>query len=142
MFSGNDNLSTAVESARERDLKPLIEEGAEILGLDAQQRAAMGDFLQEAWFFGVRAGYEVMAGSKKGEADPAPVIDEMQGEFQDLMERLAESLDATVGATIQAWDYLGRAWIAGAQFWEVEIAARLIEQQTGGLEEMMRRLED
>jgi hypothetical protein len=142
MFLGSDNLSTAVESAKERDLRPLIEEGAEILGLDAQQRAAIDGFLQEAWFFGVRTGYEIMVGSKKGEVDPTPVTHEMQDEFRDLMEHLAESLDTTVGATIQAWDYLGRAWIAGAQFWEVEIAARLIERQTGGLEEMLRRLED
>ena len=142
MFSGNDNLSAAVESAKERDLRPLIEEGAEILGLDARQRDAMDGCLREAWLFGVRTGYEFMVGSKPGEAASAPVTREMQSEFRDLMERLAESLDTTVGATIQAWDYLGRAWIAGAQFWEVEIVARLIEQQTGGLEEMLRRLED
>ena len=54
------------------------------------------------------------------------------------MERLAEALNTTVGATIQAWNYLGRAWIAGARFWEVEIAARLIEPRTGGFDEALR----
>ena len=65
----------------------------------------------------------------------------MQDEFQDLMERCAEALNTTVGATLQAWNYLGRAWIAGARFWEVEIAARLIESQAGGFEEELRSLE-
>jgi hypothetical protein len=42
--------------------------------------------------------------------------------------------------TITAWNYLGRAWMAGAKFWEVEISARLIESQAGGFEEALRRL--
>ena len=64
----------------------------------------------------------------------------MQDEFQELMESCADSLNATVGITIAAWDYLGRAWIAGAKFWEVEIAARLIEHETGNFEEQLRKL--
>ena len=56
------------------------------------------------------------------------------------MERCADSLDSTVGTTIAAWNYLGRAWIAGAKFWEVEIAARLIEQKADGLEDQLRKL--
>jgi len=142
MFSSSDSLSAAVESAKEQDLKPLAEESAETLGLDSRQLAKMESCLHEAWFFGVRTGHAVMTETKMGQTDPRPVIQGMQGEFQDLMESLAEALDTTVGATIQAWSLLGRAWIAGARFWEVEIAARLIESQTGGFEKMLRRLEE
>jgi hypothetical protein len=142
MFSGSDNLSTAVESAKEQDLKPLAEESIQILGLDTEQVVTMESHLQDAWFFGVRTGHAVMVETKMGQTDPRPVIVAMQEEFRELMERLAEALDTTVSATIQAWDYLGRAWIAGARFWEVEIAARLIESRAGSLEEALRRLEE
>jgi len=76
-----------------------------------------------------------------GQSDPMPVIISMQDEFQELMERCGEALDTTVVATIQAWNYLGRASIAGARFWEVEIAACLIEARSGDLEGALRRLE-
>lgn len=102
----------------------------------------MDSFLQDAWFFGVRTGHRIMVETKMGrEGDPMDVIADMQGELRDLMERMGESLETTVSATIAAWDYLGRAWIAGSRFWEVEIAARLIEVQAGGFEESLRRLE-
>jgi len=142
MFSGSDSLSTAVESAKEQDLTPLAEECAETLDLDRDQLAAMESYLHEAWFFGVRTGHAVIAETKMGQADPEVVIRGMQSEFQELMERLADALNTTVGATIAAWDYLGRAWVAGAKFWEVEIAARLIEQRAGGFDEALRLLEE
>lgn len=135
-------MSAAVESAKEQDLKPLAQESAEALGLDSRQIEAMESYLHDAWFFGIRTGHTVMAETKMGQSDPTPVILGMQDEFQGLMERCAEELDTTVGVTIQAWHYLGKAWIAGARFWEVEIAARLIEHGTGGFGEVLRRLED
>ena len=140
MFSGSDSLSTAVESAKEQDLGPLTEECAEILDLDRDQLATVVAYLHDAWFFGVRTGHAVMVETKLGQTDPEPVILAMQGEFRELMERLADNLDITVGATVIAWNYLGRAWIAGSKFWEVEIAARLIEQRTGDFEEALRKL--
>jgi len=142
MFPGNDSLPTAVQTAKEQDLRPLIEESAEALDLDSRQLAEMESHLHDAWFFGIRTGHRVMVETKMGESDPTPVIASMQGEFQELMERLGDALNTTVSATIQAWNYLGRAWVAGARFWEVEIAARLIERQTGGFEEILRRLEE
>jgi hypothetical protein len=142
MFSGNDSLPTAVLTAKEQDLKPLAEESAEELRLDSRQRAAMAACLHEAWFLGVKTGHEVMVETKTGEANPEAAILGVKGDFQELMERCAETLDMTVGATIAAWNYLGRAWIAGAKFWEVEIAARLIESRTGGFDELLRRLEE
>lgn len=123
-------------------MRPLARECAEALELDSRQLAAVESYLHDAWFFGLRVGHAVMVETKMGQNDPKPVILGMQDEFKDLMERLGEALGTTVGATIQAWDYLGQAWIAGARFWEVEIAARLIEHQAGGLEEALRRLEE
>jgi hypothetical protein len=142
MSSGGDSLSAAVESAKEQDLKPLVEECAEALRLDSKQRATMESYLHDAWFFGIRTGHAVMVETKMGETDPEPVILGMQEEFQELMERFASALNTSVVATIAAWNYLGRAWIAGARFWEVEISARLIERQAGGFEEALRKLEE
>jgi hypothetical protein len=142
VFSGSDSLPTAVLTAKEQDLKPLLEECAEALEIDGQPLAAMAEHLHKAWFFGVRTGHKVMVETKLGKANPAPVILSMQDEFQELMESLAEELNLTLGATIAAWNYLGRAWLAGAKFWEVEISARLIESQAGGFDEALRRLDE
>jgi hypothetical protein len=140
---GDDSLPMAVFTAQEQDLRPLVEESAELLGLDDRQVAAMQAFLHDAWFFGIRTGHQIMIETKMGrEGDPTDVIADMQGEIRDLIERLGEALDTTVSATIAAWDYLGQAWIAGSRFWEVEIAARLIEVQAGDFEEALRRLEE
>lgn len=103
----------------------------------------MDSFLKEAWFFGVRTGHRMMVETKMGqEGDPLEVMTDLEGEFRDLMERLGEALNTTVSGTVTAWSYLGQAWIAGADFWEVEIAARLIEAEAGGLEETLRRLSE
>lgn len=143
MSSGPDSLPTAVFAAQDRDLRPLAAESAEALELDAHQSAVMDSFLREAWFFGVRTGHRVMVETKMGqEEDPLDVVTHLQGEFRELMERLGEALNITVGGTVTAWSYLGRAWIAGAGFWEVEIAARAIEAKTGGLEQALRRLRE
>jgi hypothetical protein len=141
MSLGSDSLSAAVESAKQQDLKPLAKESAEALGLDSRQLVEMENYLHAAWFFGIRTGHLVMVETRMSQSDPTPVILGMQDEFQELMERCAEALDTTVTATIQAWNYLGEAWISGARFWEVEIAARLIEAQSGGLEEALRGFE-
>jgi hypothetical protein len=140
MFLGSDSLPSAVESAKERDLKPLAEESAEKLGLDPRQLEVLEGYLHDAWFFGIRTGHAVMVETKMGQTDPTPVILGMQDEFQELMERCGEALNTTVGTTVQAWNYLGQAWVAGSRFWEVEIAARLIESRVGGFDEVLRRL--
>lgn len=123
-------------------MRPLAEESAEALELDGRQLAEMENFLHAAWFFGIRTGHTVMVETRMGQSDSTPVILGMQDEFQELMERCAEALNTSVGATIEAWNYLGRAWVAGAKFWEVEIAARLIETQTGGFDAALQRLEE
>ncbi|HET7589048.1 MAG TPA: hypothetical protein VFK14_02515 [Solirubrobacterales bacterium] len=141
MTFGEDSLPTVVLTAKERDLKPLLEASIEALDLDLRQISAMEDGLHDAWFFGIKTGHKVTVETKLGESDPMPVILSMQDEFQDVMERCAEGLNLTVSGTIAAWNYLGEAWIAGTKFWEVEIAARLIEWQTGGFDEWLRELE-
>lgn len=141
MSFGGESLSAAVESAKEEALRPLTEESAESLNLDEQQLAELELYLHDAWFFGIRTGHAVMVETGMGRSDPGPVVLGMQDEFQVLMERLADDLNATVGTTLAAWNYLGQAWIAGARFWEVEIAARLIESRSGGFDEALRRLE-
>lgn len=140
MSFGGDSLSAAVQNAKEHALAPLARESAETLDLGPEQLAELEAYLHDAWFFGIRTGHAVMVETRMGETDPQPVILSMQGEFQDLMEHLAEDLDTTVGTTLAAWNYLGQAWVAGARFWEVEMAARLIESQAGGFDEVLRRL--
>src|SRR3954451_24244397 len=103
MSSGNDSLSTAVESAKEQDLKPLAEESAEALKLDSRQPAEMENYLHAAWLFGIRTGHTVMVETKMGQSDATPVILGMQAEFQELMDRCAEALAPSIGTTIQAW---------------------------------------
>ncbi|HEU5252891.1 MAG TPA: hypothetical protein VFU16_06170 [Solirubrobacterales bacterium] len=142
MSLDGDNLSTALQSAKERALKPLAEESVEVLDFDARQLADLEEGLDDAWFFEIRTGHAVMLETRMGESDPTPVILGMQSEFQDLMERLAEDLNTTVGGTLAAWNYLGQAWVAGARFWEVEIAARLIEARSGDIEAELLRLID
>lgn len=142
MSSGNNSLPAAVIAATEQDLRPLASDSADELDLDDSQAEAMEESLRAAWFFGLETGQKVMLGSSEGTAGARAVVSGVEHEFQELMERLAEKLDTTVGATLAAWDYLGRAWIAGARFWEVEIAARLIEHEAGGPDEVLRRLPD
>lgn len=137
MSSGDENLPTAVLTAQEQDLKPLLEESVDALELDSRQIAAMENGLYEAWFFGIKTGHKVMLETKMGESDPMPAILSLQDEFQDVMERCADGLNLTVQATIAAWNYLGQAWIAGTRFWEIEIAARMIETQAGGSDEVL-----
>ena len=121
-------------------MAPLAEESAELLKLDERQLGDLELRLNDAWFFGIRTGHAVMVETRMGETDPTPVILGVQSEFQDLMERLAEDLNTTVGSTLAAWNYLGQAWVAGAKFWEIEITARLIEGRSGDIETELSRL--
>lgn len=142
MSSGKDSLETAVLTAKEQDLRPLAEESTEMLDLDPQQATEMEGFLHDAWFFGIRSGHMVMLEGKMGTEDPSAAIPPIEEGFQKLMETMAEALNLTVGKTIGAWSFLGQAWIAGARFWEVEIAARLIEMSSDSFEEALRWLEE
>jgi len=142
MFPDGDSLSTAVESAKEQDLTALAEECAKALDLEQDQLATLVTYLHDAWLFGIRTGHAMLVETKLGQANPGPAVLGAQDEFQDLMERCADALDTTLGRTIAAWNYLGQAWIAGARFWEVEVAARLIEESSEGFDEVLRWLDE
>lgn len=142
MSQGNDSLPTAVLTAKKRDLQPLLEESTQLLELDPQQVVDMESYLRRAWFFGVKTGHKVLAEKAVGETDAMSVLLSLQDEFRELIEGCAEALNMTIGATLAAWNYLGEAWLAGARFCEVEIAARMIEWKTGGLDENLDWLED
>lgn len=142
MSSEKDSLETAVLTAKEQDLRPLAEESVTLLGLDGGQATLMENFLHDAWFFGIRSGHMVMVEGKMGTEDASAAMPPIEEGFQQLMERMAESLNLTVSKTVGAWSYLSQAWLAGARFWEVEMAARLIEMSSEGFDEAMKWLEE
>jgi hypothetical protein len=142
MSLGKDSLETAVLTAKEQDLRPLAEESRELLALDGEQAVSMEGFLHDAWFFGIRCGHIVMVEGKMGTEDASAAMPPIEEGFQNLMEAMAESLNLTISATISAWRLLSKAWLAGARFWEVEIAARLIEMSSENFDEALRWLEE
>jgi hypothetical protein len=121
---GNDLLA-----AKERDLKPLLEESAEILDLDYEQAEAMEDFLNLAWFSGTRSGRDQMeARATQQEPNvPAVAVARLESEFKELMERSADRLNLTLPRTINMWNYLHDAWMAGNRTCEAELMALYIE---------------
>ena len=78
-------------TAKEQDLKPLVEESAEALDLDRRQTTVMASHLHDAWFLGIKMGHEVMVETKTGQTDPKAVILSMQEGLRELMERCAEA---------------------------------------------------
>jgi hypothetical protein len=131
-------------AAKERDLRPLLDESAEILGLDYGQTEAMGNFLDLAWFSGTRFGRDQMqARAAQGEPDvPAVAISRLEAEFKALMEESAEALNLTVSRTIDMWNYLHEAWMAGNRTCEAEMKALYIETRSDVGAEALRWLEE
>jgi hypothetical protein len=121
---GNDFLA-----AKERDLKPLLEESSEILDLDYEQTEAMEDFLNLAWASGTRSGRDQM-NARAAEPNPdvqAIAVAHLESEFKSLMHGSADTLNLTVPRTISMWNYLHEAWMAGSRTWEAEMMALYIE---------------
>lgn len=142
MSSEKDSLETAVLTAKEQDVRPLAEESTALLDLDAQQAQQMEWSLHDAWFFGIRCGHMVMLEGKMGTEDASATLPTIEAGFLELMETMADALNLTVGRTITAWSFLGQAWFAGARFWEIEIAARMIERHFGSFDETAKWLEE
>jgi hypothetical protein len=131
-------------AAKERDLKPLLEESAEILDLDYGQTEAMEDFLNLAWFSGTRAGRDCM-NARATESDPdleAVAVAHLESDFKDLMDQSAETLNLTLSRTISMWKYLHDAWMAGNRTCEAEMMALYLETQTDVGEEALKWLSD
>lgn len=140
-------------SARERDLKPLLEAGWTELELDAEQGEILEAFLETAWLAGTRSGHAKLLNqaiqqreeSSEGEWEPQiqPVrIEQIEAEFKALLETAAQRIDLTVGRTVALWDLLSRAWTAGVHTYESEVMASLIERRSDLVGEAQRWLEE
>lgn len=136
---GNDLLV-----AKERDLKPLLEESSAVLELDYEQAEAMEDFLNLAWFSGTRSGREQMQ-ARATDPDPnvkAVAIRHLEADFKDLMHQSADTFNLTVAETIVMWNYLHDAWMAGNRTCEAEMVAIYIETQSDLSAEVQQWLEE
>lgn len=139
-------------SARERDLKPLLEEARADFELGAEDRPKLEAFLETAWLAGTRSGHAKLLNQAirqreehSGEEWAEPVepvrMQDIEAEFKALMEASAEVLDLTVGRTVALWDLLSRAWTAGVHTYESEVMASLIERNSDLAGEAQRWLE-
>lgn len=130
-------------TAKERDLKPLLDESANCLGLDYEQTMDMEVFLNEAWFAGTRSGHAQMRErANQRRFDVGPVgVEEIEARFKALMEESADAMNLTVGLTVRMWGFLGKAWIAGTQTCEAELMATFIALKSDVAEEALEWLE-
>ncbi len=121
-----------------------MQESAESLELYPGQVVQVETFLNEAWFSGTRTGHAQMTvRALERKVDVKPVgLEKIEADFQALMEESADTLNLTVDHTIDLWDFLGRAWIAGTRSCEAEIIARLIESRSDVAQEALDWLEE
>lgn len=135
---GNDLLA-----AKERDLKPLREEGEEVLDLDYEQAELLDDFLALAWFSGIRSGQAQMQ-ARATEENPdvrAVAVEHFEADFKDLMEQSADALNLSLPGTIKMWGLLHQAWMSGNRTCEAELMGLYLEKRTDVTEEARRWLE-
>lgn len=139
-------------SARERDLKPLLEAGRAGFELGPEKGGMLEAFLETAWLAGTRGGHAKLlneairqreeAAGEDWEAPLEPVqIKDLEAEFKLMMETSAEALELSMGDTVALWDLLSRAWTAGVQTYESEVMASLIERRADIAGEAQRWLE-
>ena len=139
-------------SARERDLKPLLEAGLAEFDLGVEKANALEAFLETAWLAGTRSGHAKMLNhairQREEHSDEdweAPIEaarpEDLEAEFKAMMEASAEVLSLSVARTIALWDLLSRAWAAGVQTYESEVMASLIERRSDIADEAQRWLE-
>ncbi|HYJ21936.1 MAG TPA: hypothetical protein VEW07_07935 [Solirubrobacterales bacterium] len=140
----SEDMRNDLLAAKERDLRPLLEESSEILDLDYVQTEAMEDFLNLAWFSGTRSGRDQM-NARATEPNPdveAVLVSHLKSDFKGLMDQSAETLNLTVPRTINMWNYLHDAWMAGNRTCEAEMMALYIETQSDVGEEARKWLEE
>ncbi len=148
--SGGDNHFF---SARERDLRPLLEEAVEALDLDEEKAEAAHAFLEVAWLSGTRNGhFKLLNQTEQARDDPTCVdpreikpdpaqMEAIEAEFKEMMESSADALNLTVGRTISLWNLLSRAWTSGVHTYEEELMALLIERKSNIAEEAAKWLQ-
>ncbi len=131
-------------NAKDRDLKPLLEESIDFLDLDYGQSVNMEGFLEAAWFSGTRTGHTQMyerALQGKHNIDPSRLA-EIEAAFTGLMEESADTLNLSLPRTVHMWDIIGQAWIAGARSCETELMAMFIEMKSDVAREALDWLEE
>ncbi len=129
-------------AAKERDLKPLLEE-SEDLDLDYDQGEAIEDFLNLAWFSGIRSGQAQMnARATESKADVRAVaVAHFEADFKGLMEQSADTLNLSLPATITMWGLLHQAWMAGNRTCEAELMGLYMEKMGDVAKEALEWLE-
>jgi hypothetical protein len=130
-------------AAKERDLKPLLEESSETLDLDYERTGAMEEFLNLAWFSGTRSGRDQM-NARATQPNPnleALAVANLKSEFKDLMDESADALNLTISRTIEMWNYLHEAWMAGSRTCEAELMALYLEVKSDVGKEALEWLE-
>jgi hypothetical protein len=135
----SEDFSNDLLAAKERDLKPLLEQSEEVLDLDYEQIEAMEDFLNLAWFSGIRSGQAQMH-ARATEADPdirAVAVKHFEADFKELMERSADTLNLSLPGTISMWSFLHQAWMAGNRTCEAELMGLYLEMKSDVAEEAL-----
>jgi hypothetical protein len=133
-----------LRSAKERDLRPLLQDSTLALELSPAQADRLEGFLTDAWIHGTNAGHaQILTRTLQREATTGRAgIEKVESEFKALMEESADALNLTVDQTISMWSYLGQAWIAGTHACETEMMANLLETESDVAEEALRWLEE
>lgn len=140
-------------SAREQDLKSLLDEGRDELELDQGKGQMLESFLETSWLAGTRSGHarllnqairqreEQAEGELEDPVEPVP-LEPLEAEFKAMMEAAAEALNLPMAGTVALWDLLTRAWTAGVRTYESEVMASLIERKSDLADEAQRWLEE
>ncbi len=128
-------------SAGKRDLQPLLREAAGTLHLGEDDALTVGTYMTQTWMRGARSGHaEILA-----KADPdrsGPDMAEIERDFRELMEESADALNLSVPKTVNMWDFLARAWIAGINSSRTETLAMALEMNSDIAEEALSWLEE
>lgn len=125
--------------AEKQALEPLLRESTEALSLDEEQAVDMEGFLAQAWIAGALAGHANM--TAKVLESPLDLGD-FEARIKPLVEESADTLNLTFNQTLDMWDYLSQAMVAGVKSCEAELMAMLIEQKHDIGEEALRWLEE
>jgi hypothetical protein len=133
-------MQESLEGALERDLKPLLEESARMLGFDSEQRELIEEFMTDAWCSGVRSGREQMDArlGPKGPNAEEVALANFAEDFKPLMMEAADAFNLTVLETVGMWGFLQEAWQAGNRSCEAELMAFWIEFRKADVDEEAR----
>jgi hypothetical protein len=140
----SEDFENDLLAAQERDLKPLRRESGECLDLDYAQTEEMDEFLELAWFAGIRAGQAQMDArtTQRNPDIPAVAIKHFEADFKALMEESADALNLSLPRTIRMWGFLHEAWMAGNRTCEAELIALYLELKSDVVDEAQKWLDE